>query len=155
MPVIGIRTASHAFDRKLPDDPHAWAAFDREILGAHYEGHFGNKKVTHVSTVAGSAGHPVLKGVEMDDLPFTTSLYKNRDLAKTTQTLLTGRIDDNPEPEPVAWVNLRDGQRVFYTSLGGVEDFKSPAFRRLLLNAVLWASDLAVPEKMVSLSAGR
>ncbi len=154
-PVVGIRTASHAFDRKVPDDPRAWATFDRDILGAHYEGHFGNKKVTHVSTVVESAGHPVLKGVEMDDLPFTTSLYRNRDLAKTTQTLLTGRIEDNPEPEPVAWVNLRDGQRVFYTSLGGVEDFKSPAFRRLLLNAVLWASDLAVPEKMVSLSAGR
>ncbi len=145
-PVIGIRTASHAFDRDAPDADHArWATFDRDVLGAHYQGHFAHNEATLASTVAGSAGHPVLKGVEMHDLPFTTSLYRSRDLAPTTQVLVTGRIKGNPEPEPIAWVNLRGDQRVFYTSLGGVEDFRTPAFRRLLLNAVLWASGLEVP----------
>jgi hypothetical protein len=30
---------------------------------------------------------------------------------------------------------------VFYTSLGHIDDFDEPGFRRLLVNAVLWALD--------------
>jgi type 1 glutamine amidotransferase len=40
--------------------------------------------------------------------------------------------------EPVAWVNTAAGRRVFYTSLGDVNDFKTPLFRRLLLNGISW-----------------
>lgn len=148
-PVVAIRTASHAFDRKLPDDEHGnWPEFDREVLGAQYEGHFGGRLRTRVSIEQDAAEHPVLKGVEMNDLPVTTSLYRNRDLAKTTQVLVTGRVEAGGRPEPVAWVNLRSGQRVFYTSLGGPGDFELPAFRRLLLNAVLWAAGMPVTENV-------
>ncbi len=31
------------------------------------------------------------------------------------------------------------GNRVFYTSLGQFEDFREPAFNRLLKNAIDWA----------------
>lgn len=40
--------------------------------------------------------------------------------------------------EPVAWVNTADNRRVFYTSLGDVNDFKAPMFQRLLLNGIRW-----------------
>ena len=43
--------------------------------------------------------------------------------------------------EPVAWTNAHKGGRVFFTSLGSPDDFKSPQFRRLLLNGVNWALD--------------
>ena len=58
-----------------------------------------------------------------------------------TGTLL-GRDDIS---EPVAWTNEANGNRVFYTSLGSVDDFAIPAFQRLLLNGILWALDEPVP----------
>jgi type 1 glutamine amidotransferase len=51
--------------------------------------------------------------------------------------LLIGTIPDK-DPEPVAWTNVHNGGRVFYTSLGHVDDFQDPQFNRLLTNAVLW-----------------
>ena len=47
--------------------------------------------------------------------------------------------------ESVAWINTKEGRRVFYTSLGDPRDFQLPAFRRLLLNGTLWALDMPVP----------
>ena len=72
-------------------------------------------------------------------------LYKNAPLDGSSVPLLTGKWTDKPD-EPVAWTHTYKGGRVFYTSLGHPDDFKQPQFRRLLLNAVLWASDRAVPK---------
>jgi len=48
-----------------------------------------------------------------------------------------------------------NGNRVFYTSLGGVGDFGLPAFQRLLLNGVLWALDEPVPPADPRVVAGK
>jgi type 1 glutamine amidotransferase len=41
----------------------------------------------------------------------------------------------------VAWTHEygQKNARVFYTSLGHPDDFKEPAFRKLLLNGIVWA----------------
>jgi type 1 glutamine amidotransferase len=41
----------------------------------------------------------------------------------------------------VAWTYLQGAKkgRVFYTSLGHVDDFQVPEFRKFLLNGVAWA----------------
>ena len=72
------------------------------------------------------------------------SLYKVSPLAKTATPLLTGSIPNQPV-EPVAWVNGAGRSQVFYTSLGGPQDFQTAAFRRLLANAILWALDQPIP----------
>ena len=41
---------------------------------------------------------------------------------------------------PVAWTNTHNGGRVFYTSLGHIEDFHVDAFRALLINGIRWAA---------------
>jgi type 1 glutamine amidotransferase len=42
----------------------------------------------------------------------------------------------------VAWINqTSSGGKVFYTSLGHVEDFKKPAFNQLLKNGIYWCID--------------
>jgi type 1 glutamine amidotransferase len=52
--------------------------------------------------------------------------------------LLTGAIPDHTEP--VAWTREHRGGRVFYTSLGGPEDFEKDVFRRLVVNAIFWTA---------------
>ena len=51
------------------------------------------------------------------------------------------------EPEPVAWTNLAGPKqaRVFFTSLGHIDDFQNPAFRKLLVNGLFWALEEPYP----------
>jgi type 1 glutamine amidotransferase/nicotinamidase-related amidase len=144
-PVVGIRTASHAFDAKGPlaEGRAVWPTFDADVLGGHYSGHYGLGPKTTVASARGAASHSILNGVQM---PLVTqgSLYKVSPLATTTTTLLVGSIPGQA-PEPVAWINQSGQSRVFYTSLGAPEDFRRPDFRRLLSNGILWTLDQPIP----------
>ena len=140
-PVVGIRTACHAFDTrgKAPAGHAEWTTFDPDVLGGRYSGHHGNTLKPVIERAASDKPHPILAGVET---PFTGqgSLYKVSPLASSAIPLLSGKIPSHPS-EPVAWINAKGPARVFYTSLGHPDDFATPAFRKLLLNAVLWALD--------------
>ncbi len=143
-PLVALRTSSHAFDTrgKHPDGHVEWRNFDPEVLGGNYKGHYGSGPKCTVTAVTGVEGHPILAGVQV---PFTSvsSLYKTSPLMKSTNALLIGSIPQE-KPEPAAWTNRYGKSRVFYTSLGNVDDFKNPQFRRLLVNAVFWAMDKPV-----------
>ncbi len=138
-PLVGIRTACHAFDTrgKARAGHDEWTAFDPDVLGGHYTGHHPNDRHPVISASPNETTHPILSGV---DVPFTSegSLYKTNPLNSRALVLLSGAIP-SAEPEPVAWVIERNGSRVFYTSLGCPRDFDNPSFRRLLRNAVFWA----------------
>ncbi len=43
-PLVGIRTACHAFDTrgKAPAGHAEWKSFDPDVLGGHYTGHHAN-----------------------------------------------------------------------------------------------------------------
>jgi putative heme-binding domain-containing protein len=145
-PVVGIRTASHAFDpQPSPSPDRAWPAFDDEILGADYQGHYGKGPATIVTYIPETAGNPILNGVA-PEFRVTSHLYKYRKVFSTVTPLLRGHTDDGRSPlEPVAWINTADNRRVFYTSMGSPEDFQDSNFRRLLLNGILWSLDLPIP----------
>jgi type 1 glutamine amidotransferase len=130
-PVIGLRTASHAWGEK--DNPDN-AVFDRQVLGNNYAGHYGAEPVA-VTPVAAQAGHPVLRGVR----PFSSAkLYKTGELAPSAVALQIGT--NNQGKQVVSLVNEYKGGRMFYTSLGIPEDFRDANFRRLLLNAIHWTT---------------
>jgi type 1 glutamine amidotransferase len=143
-PVVGIRTASHAFalsrGQKLAEGNAEWAQFDAEVIGGNYSNHHGKGPPTRVTaTDANASKHPILKGVT---LPFESesSLYRNTPLKPGAKPLLTGTIPGK-DPEPLAWTFSRPGGgRTFYTSLGSPSDFKNPAFVTLLRNGLLWAA---------------
>jgi nicotinamidase-related amidase/type 1 glutamine amidotransferase len=150
-PLIGLRTASHAFDARgsAPKEGHdEWPRFDPEVLGGNYHNHYGAGPKVTITPAAGAKDHPILNGVA---LPFLSdgSLYMTSPLADGTQLLLVGTIPDR-QPEPVAWTHRYKGGRVFYTSLGHPDDFANPSFRRLLINAVFWALDKPVPESQAA-----
>jgi len=143
-PLIGLRTASHAFDARGsgPADHTEWPKFDPNVLGGHYHGHHGAGPKCTVTRAAGAVDHPILAGVKLPLLS-NGSLYEVRPLIETATPLLRGTIPDR-EPEPVAWTNQYKQSRVFYTSLGHPDDFEDAQFRKLLVNAVFWAMNKPV-----------
>ena len=155
-PIVGIRTASHAFaafDGQSPQAGHAtWPEFDAEILGGHYTGHHGSgddgKPHTFVWAWSSERQHTILTDFPDGELPVRSWLYKTRPLAETATTLLLGRVEGPDPAEPVAWTNQTEqGSRVFYTSLGHPADFDLPAFRELLMRGIFSALDRPVPDE--------
>jgi type 1 glutamine amidotransferase len=134
-PVVGIRTASHAFQQADNE------VFDRKVLGGNHNSHYGDEPAK-VTNVEAQAAHPVLRGVG----PFTSrKLYHPGPLAKDVVVLQSG--DNGQGTHPVTWVHTYSGGRTFYTSLGVPEDFKDDNFRRLLTNAIFWTTQRD-PERM-------
>ena len=148
-PVLGIRTASHAFGAKNPEPGReAWDTFDRDVFGGNYQNHYGKGPPTLVRTASPAAAHSILTGIPTEEIKLTSHLYLCRNLVPGTTTLLNGSLEGKPDvTEPVAWIRTDSNRHIFYTSLGSPEDFKEPAFRRLLLNATLWAVGQAIPPK--------
>lgn len=154
-PLVGIRTANHAFAGKGPDvasgkanDSNQWRTFDADVFGGSYTNHYKVGPTSALSLAGPVGDHPILTGINPAEWVGQGSLYKVRPLAKTTAPLLLGSIPDQ-EPEPVAWTNeCRVGDkpaRIFYTSLGHPKDFDAPQFRRLLKQGISWALDVGVP----------
>lgn len=134
-PVIGIRTASHAFclrDGKPVDGLVQWPEFDAYTFGGNYTNHYGNELCPTVSRADNAAALFTSKG----------SLYKVSPLKPGTRILRNGKIEGQPA-EPVAWTHVRaDGGWSFYTSLGHLNDFSELAFQELLANGALNACGL-------------
>jgi type 1 glutamine amidotransferase len=55
--------------------------------------------------------------------------------------------DNGKDTQPVTLTHVPHGGRIVYTSLGVPEDFKNEDFRRLLINALLWAANRE-PQRM-------
>ncbi len=149
-PLIGIRTASHAFSlrgRKPPEGCAVWETFDPDVWGGHYDNHYGDGPKVEIKAAEGAAAHPILSGVNLAELHGNGSLYKVRPLAKSAKPLLIGSIPDKPT-EPILWTHAtKAGGRVVYTSLGHPDDFQEAAFNCLLSNAIHWAAALPVGER--------
>jgi type 1 glutamine amidotransferase len=144
-PVVGIRTASHAFalaaNQKLLPGTAEWREWDGGVLGGHYANHHANDQHPTLTAAPAAERSPLLAGV---NLPFVSngSLYKTSPLAAGATTLVSGKIPSQPE-EPTAWTFVRkEGGRTFYTSLGHPSDCDQPAFQHLLLNGIRWAAGL-------------
>ncbi len=127
-PIVGLRTASHAFQN--------WLELDKLVLGGDYNGHYGSGPITQAVINPEWKNHPVLDGVK----PFKSvaSLYKNPSPAANVEILMTGKIPEYEEP--IAWTRLYKGARIFYTSLGHPQDFENEYFLRMVSNALFWAA---------------
>ena len=146
-PVIGIRTASHAFSlrgQQPPDGHDAWPEFDAQVFGGNYHGHHRNELKSSVTVVA--ADHSITAGLTAEAITQGGSLYKTSPLADGTEVLSTGTIEGMPT-EPVSWTFIRDdGGRSFYTSMGHADDFRNPRFTRILYQAACWAAGITPTE---------
>lgn len=146
-PVVGIRTASHAFalrdGQEPPEDHAAWTEFDAEVFGGNYQGHHGNKKAGELKSYVWSSSEESTKAwpmIDKDEVHTTSWLYKTSPLRPGAKVLMMGRVGDRKPHEPVTWTYIhKNGGRSFYTSLGHPDDFEQEWFQQLLKAGIRWA----------------
>lgn len=174
VPVIGLRTSTHAF--KLPGTSKfaSYNKFGKETLGEQWVTHWGKHKVEATRGIieAANASHPVLTGVS--DIFGDSDVYEAAPPGDATilvrGMVLTGMKHDDPPADyekklatggtqgvnspmmPVAWtreLKTESGatQRVFTTTMGAASDLANEGLRRLVVNGVFWALGLEVPAK--------
>jgi type 1 glutamine amidotransferase len=152
-PVVGIRTACHAFASRAGvkgtgEKFDEWPDFDVQVLGGHYTNHFMNKDGTDVSVLPVAKDNPILAGIGATSFHSDGTLYKCGELDNKTVLLMNGTTTDQGKgvTQPVAWTHEFGRSRVFFTSLGHPDDFKQPAFNKMLVNAILWAANRSPSE---------
>lgn len=165
-PIVGFRTSTHGFQIQRPDATflkYTWntkgayeGGFGRQILGETWVGHYGtNHKQSSLLVVdPAQAQHPILRGVK--DVWAESGGYRAIPIEGST-ILARGRILNGMSPDAppatdkeemaVVWVRTYRGTsgregRVFVTTHGASEDLRNDGFRRMAVNAMLWAAGL-------------
>src|SRR5947209_1506076 len=166
-PIVGMRTATHAFNNKSSKtyskwsyDSSAWkGGFGKQVLGETWVNHHGHhgKESTRGLLAPGAKDHPILRGIKDGDIWGPTDVYTvNLPLSNDCKPLVLGLVLQGMKPTdrpvvgkkndpmmPVAWVKTYTGEsgkagRVFTTTMGASTDLESEGTRRLLVNACYW-----------------
>jgi type 1 glutamine amidotransferase len=166
-PVVGFRTATHAFQIKRPDAKflkYTWkggdekypGGFGRQILGETWVSHYGKNHAQSSRLIlqADQAKHPILRGVKdvwVQSGGYTADPIEGSAVLALGQ-ILDGMAADAPPAKdkkelPVAWYRTYQGAsgragRVFTTTHGASEDLLNDGFRRMAINGILWAAGL-------------
>lgn len=170
-PVVGLRTATHAFfysrDKNNQYKKYDWRSkekgwengFGGRVLGetwVDHHGHHGREGTRAlIDGVQQRAKNPILNGVK--DIWGPTDVYTINKLPDNSTVLMHGlstlgmTADSPPNLDksvmPIAWTRTYKSEsgkegRVFATTMGASIDFLSEDLRRLLVNACFWALNL-------------
>jgi hypothetical protein len=171
-PMIGMRTATHAFQLKSSKtyarytwNSEEWpGGFGRQVLGETWVNHYGvhGKQSTLGILAKDQAREPILRGIKDGDIWGPTDVYEvHLPLPGDSKPLVLGEILEGMHPTdkpiegkkndpmmPVAWYKTYTGKAgktapVFATTMGAATDLESEGLRRLLVNACYWALGMA------------
>lgn len=174
VPVVGLRTSTHAFQLPGSSAFKSYNQYGKETLGEKWVSHWGKHKVEATRGIAetANAGHPILSGVS--DVFGDSDVYEAAPPADA-KILMRGQVLKGMEPGdppaeyskkradggeqpindpmmPVAWtreIKTASGatQKIFTNTMGAATDLKSEGLRRMVVNAVFWGLGLEVPAK--------
>ncbi|MEI7927489.1 MAG: ThuA domain-containing protein [Verrucomicrobiales bacterium] len=174
VPVIALRTSTHAFQLPGTSDFKDYNNFGKKVLGEQWVNHWGNHKseATRGVIEAANAGEAVLSGVS--EVFGNTDVYEAAPPADA-KILLRGQVLSGMNPAdgpadykkktaagveqgindpmmPVAWtreVKNADGKtnKILCTTMGAATDLANEGLRRMLVNGVFWGLGMAVPAK--------
>jgi len=164
-PVIGFRTATHAFTGPAMAGDFKWSNFGINILGEKWVSHHGKHKSEGTRSVVeeANATNEILQGV--GEIFATTDVYGIANLDQHAATiLLRGAVTQSLKPSsknlegpknnpmmPLAWLrdytapNKKAKGKAFCTTLGASMDFADEDLRRLMINASLQLTGLRIP----------
>ena len=141
-PLVGIRTACHAFDTrgKAPAGHAEWKSFDPDVLGGHYTGHHANDAHPEIALAPGNKTHEIIRDIET---PFVSqgSLYKVSPLAAGTQATADGNDTRANRRAGRLGQHPRAMRGSFTHRWATAMISRIASFRKMLRNAVLWALD--------------
>jgi type 1 glutamine amidotransferase len=170
-PILGMRTATHAFRLKSKtyakysfEGNKEWSGgFGRHILGETWVNHWGGhgSQSTRGILAKGAEDHPILRGIKDGDIWGPSDVYGvHLPLPGDSQPLVLGQVLTGMQPTdpplegakndpmmPIAWTKTYAGSagnrgRVFCSTIGAANDLLTEGTRRLLVNACYWASGL-------------
>jgi hypothetical protein len=176
-PVIGLRTATHAFaygqgkESKFADwsyNSSKWpGGFGQQVLGETWVSHHGKHGSQNTRGVIhpGAESNPILRGVK--DVWGPTDVYGVTHLPSDATVLLDGQVLKGMKPEdgpvtggvndplmPLAWIKdyeVPEGKsgKAFCTTMGAASDLPCEDLRRLIVNAAYFLTGLEakIPEK--------
>ncbi len=166
-PVIGIRTATHAFNGKGSfGDSISYGQFGLKVLGEQWVNHHGQHKRQGARGIVeeGKADHAILNGVDTVFAP--SDVYGVVHLTEDDEILLRGAVTESLDPDsaivdgpkndpmqPFAWLHTYtcpDGVatgKSFCTTAGASVDFVDEDLRRLIVNAAYFLTEQDVPAK--------
>jgi type 1 glutamine amidotransferase len=139
-PVIGIRTANHAFTvrEKVEDGFEDWPEFVADVVGCENRGYGPVEPGAEVSVVSDAINNSIVKDIASKQWHSEGNVYLVAPLLdKKATILLTGKVNDISQP--IAWTRTAGKSKVFYTSLGYPTDFETPGFIQLIVNAIKWS----------------
>ncbi len=165
-PIIGLRTATHAFKiapgktySRYSFDSKEWdGGFGRQILGETWINHHGHHgfESTRGIVALGTENAPIVRGCR-GRIWGPTDVYTVRQpLPGDSQVFVRGEVlagmkstdkpvenEKNYPMMPIAWTKTYKGAegqtgRVFTTTMGAAVDLSSEGVRRLLVNAAYW-----------------
>lgn len=161
-PVVGMRTSTHAFNMPAtaPFSEYSYNSKDKDyelgfghqVLGQTWVGHYGrnHQQSTRITIVDDKKTHPILRGVK--DIWVQAGGYVGKPTDGEVLTMaqpLNGMKQDSPAddtkpPMPSEWTRTYQSKsgkkgRVFTTLYGTPEDLLNEGYRRMLVNACLWA----------------
>ncbi len=176
-PIMGIRTATHAFaydqnknsaygkfDWRSKDWP---GGFGQQVLGETWVTHHGSHAKESTLGVVNPEfkNHPILKGVGQVWGP--TDVYGVAHLPKDAHVLVFGEVLQGMKPTdppvrgpkndpmmPLIWIRDYKAEsgptsRIITSTIGAAPDLESEGLRRLFVNACYWGLGLEsqIPEK--------
>ncbi|MEK6782234.1 MAG: ThuA domain-containing protein [Bacteroidota bacterium] len=166
-PVIGIRTATHAFNFSKIDSTSKWKhysnyydgndewneGFGRLILGEKWISHHGNHKHQSTRGVAapGMDKHPILNGISQGDIWAPTDVYGVRlPLPSDSQPIVLGQVINR-----IGEYNEQDslyGMRFTDNDVAGIEIEKDKDGKEIKINRnepmmpVAWTKSYQLPD---------
>ncbi|PXA05215.1 hypothetical protein DDZ13_04440 [Coraliomargarita sinensis] len=166
-PLIGLRTATHAFRCGTDRFGIDWNNFGLNFLGEKWVAHHGKHKVEGARGVAVQAqqAHPILNSVEDVFAPSDVYTVKNLDESKATVLMRAAVtetmepdskiLQDDPRNDPMQaaiWLHeytAPSGTKgiSLLSTMGASVDLESEDLRRVIVNAAFFLLDLKVPEK--------
>ncbi len=175
VPVIGLRTSTHAFQVPGTSAFKGMNSFGKKTLGEQWVSHWGG----HKSEATRGVIEPLAKDEailrSVTDVFGTSDVYEayppadakillrgfvlkgmnpTDERAIYTKKRATDKMEQgvNEPAMPVAWTRIHKNEagkenKVFCTTMGAASDFPSEGLRRLVVNGVFWGLGMDVPEK--------
>ena len=163
-PVIGIRTATHAFKGNGNFDGLSFNDFGLKVLGETWVSHHGKHKKEGARGVIETTqtSNPILRGVK--DVFCPSDVYGVTHLTPSDTILMRGAVTESLDPtsanvvsdknspmQPLAWLhtyvrpNGQGSGKSFCTTAGASVDFVNEDLRRMIVNAAYFLTDREVP----------